>query len=145
MSKLKQIVACNQKTAEDMVPQDTWGCISIRSPEDKVSLHSDWNYILYLKFHDMTSFRSGYTLFSYEQANKIIDWIEEYIVNGKVDRLLVHCGAGVSRSQAVAYFIHEYYADHLSPLVGTNFKNKLVYDMLCYTYKQRNNIEEQYE
>lgn len=48
------------------------------------------------------------TLFTKEQASKIIDFIRELQEETKDSELVIHCDAGISRSGAVATFISSY-------------------------------------
>jgi len=102
--ELKQIIAMSQQDAENIYPEGTWGIISIFSPGDLVCLQEGWGAVLSLEFDDITYYHSGYKSFSYEQADQILDWVDSNVSNGKIDRLAVHCAAGISRSQAVALF-----------------------------------------
>lgn len=135
---LKQIVALSQLEAEALKPNPPWGIISIREPGGEVNLQDGWGAILKLEFHDITRYYSGYQAFSGEQAEEILDWIQKYIVDGPIDRLVVHCAAGISRSQAVALFVYNHYGRHLPELRGTEFHNILVYSILRHMWEKRN-------
>lgn len=43
-----------------------------------------------------------------EEAEKTVNFIEEYLNNGSVDTIYIHCKAGMSRSRAIAEFIYRY-------------------------------------
>lgn len=136
--KLKQIVFMDQETAMALEPEKSWAIISIRCPGDVLDFKYEWTHKLDLEFHDIDSYRSGYTSFSYEQADEVIDFLEDAVIGNKVDRLVVHCAAGISRSVAVAMFAQETYAPHLHTLLGTSHHNSLVRSMLEYQLRERN-------
>jgi predicted protein tyrosine phosphatase len=136
--KLKQIVFMDQETARHLDPEDSWAIISIRCPENLVEFKHEWKHKLVLEFHDIDSYRSGYTCFSYEQADEVIDFLEDIVNGDKVDRLVVHCAAGISRSAAVAIFAQKAYAPHLGSMTYAKLHNKLVRSMLEYQLRERN-------
>lgn len=61
--------------------------------------------ILKLKFDDVTEDNNEYTAISMKQANKIVEFIKNY---PDIDRIIVHCEAGVSRSAGCAAAILKY-------------------------------------
>lgn len=73
--------------------------------------------VLNLEFEDITDndkrideYGEYMTLFDSEIAEKIIDFVEKHL--GKT--FIIHCKAGISRSQAIFRFITEFYGDTYS-------------------------------
>lgn len=116
------LVACNIQK----VPYEYWHLISIScpdTPENTRSFINDQirmslsklgcNKILALQFDDLKpdlletclKFNFKPTLFSEEQAKKIIDFINDLHNEEKDSDLVVHCDAGISRSGAIAKFV----------------------------------------
>jgi len=61
--------------------------------------------ILRLVFDDIEQFAEGQNLFSISQARSIMSWVKDVPEGATV---VVHCYAGVSRSAAVAKFLHQH-------------------------------------
>lgn len=88
-------------------------------------------------FDDVSRPREGYTLISDEQAAEIADAVFKY--KDKVDEIIIHCYAGISRSAAIAAAISKY-------LTGDNTEyfnyrkytpNPLVYRKVLSALKER--------
>lgn len=63
--------------------------------------------VLVLKFHDTEKqWDDEVVLMNEEDASKVYDFVAKTMANGK--GYLVHCTAGLSRSQAVGYVLNEY-------------------------------------
>lgn len=127
-----------QDVAEKLVPKDSWAMISICCPGDTVMLRPGWKWLLKLEFDDVDKFISGYQSFSYEQAEEIVAFLRKASESVEVGSLFVHCGAGISRSAAVAMFAQRYFST-VERLSGTDNHNRLVRSMLEY---QLNDMEE---
>jgi predicted protein tyrosine phosphatase len=97
-----KIIVRSKQAAENSVCDVPWAAISISSDEGRWAKLSEENRVglLQLQFHDLDRCYSGYTIFGEEQARQIIDFAQS--VWDKIDVLLVHCEAGVSRSPATA-------------------------------------------
>lgn len=68
-----------------------------------------------------------YSLMTKEEADKIVDFVIKY--KDKVDKIIVHCFAGVSRSAGVCAAIMEYFKESSNEI----FKNsKYIPNMYCY-------------
>ena len=81
-----------------------WACISVSSPKLSHPIISKSNLLalLQLEFYDADLDRPEYEaehLFNRYHAEQILDFVEE--LQGKIDLLMVHCEAGMSRSPAV--------------------------------------------
>ena len=118
-------------TAEGMMPKADWAIISITgfnpyAVNNEADLHPDWAEVLRLEFDDVSIRGDQFHGITEEQAAQIIAFLNS--VQHKVDKVFVHCLAGVSRSAGVAKFIAERYGlefDH-----GYGLYNPLVYDTL---------------
>lgn len=128
---ISEVFFVDQTTAEDMVPEPDCAMISITGPNpnavsNKADLHPDWQEVLRLEFDDVLSRYDHFHPITEEQAAQIIAFLNA--VQDKVDKVVVHCLAGVSRSAGVAKFVAERYGlvfDHTyEPYNG------LVYDTL---------------
>lgn len=95
--------------AEALEGAADWAVISITEPGKRLAdLQPGWHKVLRLQFHDVDSDDAlGYKLFSKEDAQAVLSFVEE--TASKVDGILVHCFAGVSRSAAIAKCIAELY------------------------------------
>lgn len=87
--------------------------ISIRSigdkPPKKLFLHSNpqvKNFIT-LAFDDVTTYCQGYYPITEQQARKIAKFVMRY-KDSRVEQIVVHCDAGISRSAGVAAAIAQY-------------------------------------
>ena len=118
-------------TAEGMMPRADWAIISITgfipyAVNNEADLHPDWAHVLRLEFDDVSIRGEQFHGITEDQAAQIIAFLNA--VQHKVDKVFVHCLAGVSRSAGVAKFIAERYGlefDH-----GYGLYNPLVYDTL---------------
>ena len=76
------------------------------------SLYED---VLFVYFDDIDPVRYNIKfkapfLFSFVEASKIINFLDRNFKNNKqFEQVIVHCQAGISRSQAVVNFISKYY------------------------------------
>lgn len=83
--------------------------------------------VLTLLFDDIERNVDGAKLFSVEQAEQIIDFIQK---NKTVETLLVHCYGGESRSRAVGAFAMEMLGGSSKTLFETGHPNMHVYNTL---------------
>jgi predicted protein tyrosine phosphatase len=98
VSFVSQLVACG------MSPSAGQAIVSITEPGlGPALLKPGWSDILRLEFHDVDAEVEGYSLFTDAQADAVMDWLDA--VEERVDAVVVHCVAGISRSAAVAKFI----------------------------------------
>ena len=109
--------------------KSTIGVISITEPDRFVKeLDEDrWAFVLRLYFHDLDKPWQNYVLFTSEQANEVIDWLQAHADD--LNAVYVHCAAGISRSAAVAKFIADVYDCFFDELKGGLF-NRHVYRVL---------------
>ena len=98
---------------------------------DDIQSKAEENMIAWKKENgETTSFviqENCYSLMSKEQADKITDFVIKY--KDKVDKIIVHCFAGVSRSAGVCAAIMEYFKEN-SNIVFSN--QQYTPNMYCY-------------
>lgn len=83
--------------------------------------------VLTLYFDDIIKEVIGATLFSDEQAEQILDFVNAH---KDVDTLLIHCYGGQSRSRAVGAFIARLFGKDNSAYIKTGHLNEYVYNVL---------------
>ena len=102
---MKSVVFYSRVIAEKLQPTGSEVIVSIHDrSQEPATLQDGWKDILRLSFHDMDVAKENYDLFNQDQAKEVIAFIEKY---ADVERIVVHCNMGVSRSAAVAIFISE--------------------------------------
>jgi len=102
----------------DIIPSDDIALISIREPgsgenlyihthfaSKKLELKYKWKNICILEFEDTKRPIKNAVIFSDYHAKKIIAFLNKM----RDKTIIVHCFAGISRSAAVAFFIHKNY------------------------------------
>ncbi|MBR3228382.1 MAG: hypothetical protein IKF68_07560 [Erysipelotrichaceae bacterium] len=90
--------------------------------------------MLTLYFDDVVKEVEGTVMFSDEQADMIIDFIDAH---KDVDTLMIHCYGGESRSRAVAAFAMEYMGQNGQGFLETGRANEHVYDVLQVAWIRR--------
>jgi predicted protein tyrosine phosphatase len=101
---MHELIVRNRMTAQLFTSDRPWVAIQITNPDsDWPELSADQRVaVLQLRFPDRHSpdeqFRQG-ALFSEAQAQEILDFVQAHA--DRIDRLLVHCEQGTSRSTAV--------------------------------------------
>ncbi len=113
------------------MPRADWAMISITgfnpyTVNNEADLHPDWAEVLRLEFDDVSIRGDHLHGITEEQAAQIIAFLNA--VQHKVDKVFVHCLAGVSRSAGVAKFIADRYGLEFDHTYG--LYNRLVYDTL---------------
>lgn len=121
----------NQATAEEMIPQPRWAIISITGfdPYDVPNLallHPNWQEVLRLEFDDVSIRGDHLHGITPHQTAQVIAFLDA--VQDMVEKIIVHCLAGVSRSAGVAKFVAERYRLDFDHTYG--MYNRLVYDTL---------------
>ena len=105
---IREVDFMSQARAENCRPLAREAIISITgSNHHKARLRKGWTRVLRLVFDDVEKLIFGAAHFDKDHAEEILRWLDE--VEGKVDKVFVHCHAGRSRSAAVAKFIAEKY------------------------------------
>lgn len=102
---IKNVCFFSEMVAKDVTPRNHIALISV-SDGDFIDL-PDWgDRILRLYFHDILGPLDGYVQFGVADAQKIINFLNG-IDKKSINTIFVHCGAGISRSAAIALFIAE--------------------------------------
>ena len=127
--------------------------ISITDPDRPEAdlYHKAWEGILRLKFHDMDHqprapqsksdiifIPQNYILFNEDNAKEIMNFLAKH--EGKVDTVVAHCEAGISRSAAVAKYVA--YAYGLPFPENYMLYNKLVFSTLVATHQRAMHAED---
>lgn len=97
------ILILSKKRAAEFQHDEPWACISISSPMESHPVISRDNLVdlLQMKFYDAEFERPEYDhefMFNRNHAEQILDFVDRI---DKVDILMIHCEAGMSRSPAV--------------------------------------------
>ena len=90
--------------------------------------------VLTLQFDDIVKEVEGVVLFTKEQAEAILDFVE---LHRDADTLLIHCYAGQSRSKAVGAFLIKMFGKDNSRYFETGSPNQHVYQMLEKVWLQK--------
>lgn len=125
---MKKITVLSKEKAKSWVSDEPWIAISVSTQEGEWPVLSEANRqgLLQIAFKD-SEFR-GREGISPNQAKSIV----EFVASHSVDKILVHCEVGHSRSPAIAAAIanifnngedREFFLEPFTP-------NRLVYDMV---------------
>jgi predicted protein tyrosine phosphatase len=95
------LVVLSREAAERYEPSGKEVCISIGDPRGTPAQLSDaFVAVLRLAFNDITAYPDAEdVLFAEEHAEEVLRFVEQW---PDVDRIVVHCHAGVSRSPGAA-------------------------------------------
>jgi len=128
--QLGKIVILSKDRALEFEYDKPWACISIT---DNLHFAAELNHglskqnrvdLLSLTFHDIWEARHAqygteeWIMMKEEQADQVVSFVKA--VWDKIDLLMVHCYAGISRSSAIGKILSEHYSDGFS-----NFYHKL--------------------
>ena len=100
-----------------------------------------WLEVVKLEFNDIDPSHCSeewvlqWKLFDDEMANQVIDAFERQA--GKIDIVVAHCEAGVSRSAAICKFAAVYFNMHIPALDTYMLHNKHVFSTLLRVWRQR--------
>ena len=127
---IKYVIFCSQQSACERPSWRNWAVISITDINfADAPLQPGWLDVLRLKFDDISDIsHDGYVRMGDLQARAIIQFVRRMHDDTRIEGILVHCWAGVSRSAAVAKWISESY--DLSFPKDYEYHNKHVYDLL---------------
>lgn len=94
-----------------MVPPAHWAAISITDRRSEpAALHRNWECLHRVSFDDVEhDIADRFIGMSDQQAYRVVRYLERIRRRGDVHGIMVHCGAGVSRSAAVAVFAAAYF------------------------------------
>jgi predicted protein tyrosine phosphatase len=114
-----------------------WATISITDPgSPPAKLHEDGGCqdVLRLEFWDLDRPALGYkdNLFTPEDARQIIRFAKKWAP--KVDTIMTHCEAGISRSAAVAAFLSKVVLGEDGDYFTRAYPNRLVFRTLMKTW-----------
>lgn len=108
--------------------------------------YSRYTDVCWLFFDDIDRLPYGGkspNMFTKAQAKELIRFLDKHFETKDFERVLVHCYAGISRSQAVALFIAKYYLKDQDLFEGLYHQegkvtggNRFVYDLLETTYQE---------
>ena len=129
VTKRKDIVVQSFGGARDFKSDVPWACISIVSEEGTWPVISAANRValLQLAFADAIYPTDALVLFEEDHAHRILDFVKT--VWDRIDLLMVHCEAGISRSPAIAAAVSRIYYGDDAPFVLSHLyePNPLVY------------------
>ena len=100
--------------AEQLAPRNTTALIAIIDPDKgPISTWEQWKYKILvrcrdidpLKLSDNGQTRENRQPFTHREAMAIVEFIRS--LPPRIDTIIAHCEAGISRSAAVAVFLHE--------------------------------------
>jgi predicted protein tyrosine phosphatase len=129
---LKHVIFTSQQSACSRPAWNNWAVISITAfGAEDARLQQGWHDILRLAFDDIQHEEYGYVICETFHARSIISFVER-CNDEKVEGILVHCYAGISRSAAVAKWISERHG--LTFPVDYDQYNKHVYTTLAEEY-----------
>ena len=130
---LGKILILPRKSAEIFEYSKPWACISVS--DAYAPFHADIKQdgsridLLQLKFDDTEYESETRKTISKDQAKQVVDFVEN--VWDKVDLLMIHCNAGISRSTAIGQVVSQFYQPKFEKYFGILYSpNKLVIRML---------------
>ena len=96
-----QLLILSRRHAEAYEPEGIEICISISDPDlEEARLSEKFAAVLRLAFFDLLAPITGQSIvFGAEHAKAVVRFVEAW---PQADRIVVHCGAGLSRSPGVA-------------------------------------------
>lgn len=113
--------------------------------------YSNYVDVCWLYFDDIDQIPFGGkspNMFTKTQAKELIHFLDKHFEAKDFDHVLVHCYAGVSRSQAVALFIAKYYLKDQDLFEGLWHQegkvtggNRFVYRLLEETYEREHHAK----
>jgi hypothetical protein len=136
---MKSVLVCAKADAEDIPGRADWIAISIRDPgSPPAKLQPGWKAVLCVAFHDkedrQLALKTGlWKLFDRPLARQCRDFVDKHRTSAS--GLLVHCGAGASRSPALARAICARLG--VRPAQDWPHGNQLVYETMMSAQDQR--------
>jgi predicted protein tyrosine phosphatase len=133
---LTDVEFLSKSQAEQLVVGSDVLFVSIRAPGERVSLKPGHRDVITLEFDDWDPQRDGMgarrivTPFSNVLAKKLKTWLGAYANAPERYRVLVHCQAGMSRSAAVAWWVHVTHGAILKTTTTTAYMNRFVLKIL---------------
>ena len=136
---LGKIVILPMSATKEFHPSVAWAGISIRDPkimhpgcgEPQITEVNRLD-LLPLRFDDVEFEKSDRKVFTIEQAKEIWEFVDR--LWDKVELLMIHCHAGISRSAAVGKAVSEKYQKEFVPYFDQLYiPNRLVYAKMVNT------------
>jgi predicted protein tyrosine phosphatase len=127
----KILVLPRRNVKEFRYSEGPWACISIADSQDDFPFIDDSDRVdlLQMKFDDIEWARETFVTFNEGHAKEIVEFASK--VWEKVDLIVIHCNAGISRSTAVGKGISKFYQPEFTSSFDKLWSpNKLVYDLL---------------
>lgn len=123
--------------APEFVFDKPWAAISVATYSEDWPNLSEENRVglLQLAFHDIDEAIYGYGLISEDQAFQVLEFVDQ--VWDKIETLLIHCEAGISRSPAIAAAISRIKIGHDGGYFNTHIPNRYVYRALLKMNENR--------
>lgn len=135
---LGKLIALPMRVLHKFEYKKPWAAISITDPDFVYPEISDENRVdlLRLQFDDIDIEKEYFSVISESQALEVCDFVEG--IWDKVDLLMVHCHAGISRSTAICKAISErYQPDYAQYFDQLYSPNKLVHGMVSKIFTER--------
>ena len=124
------IQVCSRRGAREFKSDVPWAAISITSNPHVWPDLSEENRVGLLQLYFLDRTQHGEDTITQEHVQQILDFVKEHW--DKIDGLLVHCDAGLSRSPAVAAAIAKIFIGEGEdqPYFQRYWPNYLVYKMI---------------
>lgn len=115
--------------AEETQFDNTYAVISITDPDQEDAKIQGTSHILRLRFLDITDEditpEYNHFLFSEKHAQEALNFVKQFH-DQNIDKLFIHCEAGVSRSAAVALSLYTELDCNFNQLEQADFANTFV-------------------
>jgi predicted protein tyrosine phosphatase len=131
-----KLLVLSRSAAKDFSCDKPWACISVAAdPGDWPKINKVQQVdLLQLAFADNEYDWEDKSLFSPQQAKQILEFVEKNW--DKIEVLMIHCYAGISRSPAIAAAIAKLKYQDNSMFFQLHTPNKLVYNTILKVAKE---------
>jgi broad specificity phosphatase PhoE len=103
---IRSLDFCSQKAAESEPLRPDLALISITAPGMYEARLERFPETLRVQFHDVEAGDEPYVWFEETHAKEVISFVERLHSHSDSFDVLVHCHAGISRSTAIALYVH---------------------------------------
>jgi len=135
----RNVYFLSQRQAEKIEGRKDIIVVSIHALHRPPRLLGSFADVLHLSFDDHDPERDGMDAlqekFSVKHADALKSWLEPYLQAHDTFHLLVHCHAGISRSAAIAWWMHHAYGAKLRTTYPPWYLNRHVLRVLDRTIK----------